>query len=190
MRFPRRACACAGAIAWTSAIAGCDPSEAPPVSDNGPAFLLLARSGTQPEAGGGIDMYIQSRGGNYVGVLTTGCTHALGPYSGVTQSCGQTAYYSSQPLYLTVYPEAHQQCTVEARLYSICDCTEAGIPYDYASGSSVYMWCDSTGVLVTTQVATFGAPSADASTDGAVPDGGDGGVHDAGSSTLDSSGDS
>ena len=172
MRLSRRAIACAGAASahlLCALAAGCDPSEAPPVSDNGPPFLVLGVASTQAATvDGGVSLYIQSRGGNYVGIRTHGCTHAFGLYSGVTASCGQTPYYSSAPLAVQADPE-EQSCVVEARLYSVCDCVDSGGPSNYESAESAFEWCDSVGTLVTTQFVALGPPGADASDD-AAPD--------------------
>jgi hypothetical protein len=177
MTFSRRAraFACAGAFACGSLAIACDPKEAPPADRAGPPFLVLGLASVQPASvDAGVELYVQSRGGNYLAIDTHGCTHSFGPYSGQTYSCGQTAYYSSVPLYLVADPEG-APCRVEARLYSICDCIDAAIPYDYADGGPVFMWCDQTGTLVATQVEDIGPPGAFGS-DGGAAEGGEGGA--------------
>jgi hypothetical protein len=165
--------ACVWALSSSVASAACDPKEPPPVGDNGPTFLVVGVAQAQPpETDAGTTLFVQSRGGNYIGIRTIGCTHAFGPYSGVTSSCGQSPYFSSQPLYLTADPE-DQPCNVDVRLYSICDCLEGGIPYDYTNGPSVFEWCDSVGTLVSSQAITLGV-APDASLDVAEAGVGDG----------------
>jgi hypothetical protein len=174
MTSSRRAFACAGALACGLFAAACDPKEAPPASENGPPFLVVGLASAQPATpDAGTAVYVQSRGGNYVGFVTHGCTLAFGPYEGVTESCGLTAYYGNAPLYLFADPE-DEPCKLEVRLYSICDCIDAAIPYDYSKGDSVFEWCDSTGTPVTTQVLALGPPAVDASdaaSDAGPPDG-------------------
>jgi hypothetical protein len=163
----------ASGAAATLAVA-CDPSGLPPASDNGPPFLIVGTSAwADAAADAGQSLYVQSRGGNYVGIVTHGCTHALGPYADTTESCGLTSYVSTTPLYFTADPEG-VPCNVEVRLYSICDCLDGGeggvVPYDYLSGSSVFQWCDSNGTPVASQVVFLGPPGTDASD---VPEAGD-----------------
>jgi hypothetical protein len=156
--------------------AGCDPSEPPPVTANGPAFLVVGVTPVAADAGPtGTTLFVQARGGDFVAVNSVGCTHSLGPYSGVTSSCDQVSYYGSQPTFVTADPEG-TPCTVDVFLYSICGCFDAGIQYDYTSGPSAFGWCDSVGTLVSEQQVTLGPPAPDASAD--APPTADGGAAD------------
>jgi hypothetical protein len=170
----RRRFACLLALACgAGAILACDPREPPPVAENGPAFLTVGLADHQQADGsdGGTTFFVQSRGGNYISVRTIGCTHAFGPYAGVTESCGQTPYYSAQPFYVTADPE-EEPCRLEVRLYSICDCFEGGLPFDYTNGPDFYTWCDSAGTPVSSEVVTIGPPGLEVSLDGgAIGDG-------------------
>jgi hypothetical protein len=141
-----------GVLALSGLAWGCDPQEPPPVWENGPPFLIVAPSTEAVDSG--IALYLQSRGGNWVAISTDGCTHSLGEFAGVTQSCGQVPYSSASPLLFTVDPE-DRGCVVHASLYSVCDC-DAGLPGDFSSGHSYYVWCDTTGTLVASQILSVG----------------------------------
>jgi hypothetical protein len=168
------------ALSIAAAVApGCDPREAPPVGENGPPFLIVGRSAQAAQAAdGGTALYVQARGGNWVAIHTTGCTHSVSTFSNVTRSCSQVPYYGASPLDFVV-DRGDEACIVTTSLYSICDCDAAGIPDDFTSGDSYYTWCDSAGTLVTTDVTALGAAGlpADGGGEGGATggDAGDGG---------------
>src|SRR4051812_37573488 len=85
-----RALACASvAVALTAA--GCDPKEDPAVAFVGPPFLILAKAEVQPSSPEeGTTMYVQARGGTYVGLTTYGGTHSYaGQSTDVAESCAE-----------------------------------------------------------------------------------------------------
>jgi hypothetical protein len=180
MSHPRRGCPFAGALAALAGLlclSACDPSEIAPVGSNGPPFLILGeepRPAESPEAG--TALYLQGRGGNYVGIVTHGCTHSFADYTDVTESCGLMPYYGGAALYFTADPE-DDACYVEAQLYYICDCPEAGVPVDVTSGVTAYQWCYAEGTPIATQSILIGPPGADAAS---IPDTGDDGGSDSG----------
>lgn len=149
--------------------AGCDPKEPPPVSNNGPPFIVLGRSDQQP-ADGGTGLYVQARGGNWVGIYTEGCTHSIPPYSGVTYSCQTIPYYSAEALHFTADPE-NTSCRVDVTVYSICDClADADLPY--LNSASVWSWCDQVGTKIATDFEWVGPPVGDASSEAEAGDAG------------------
>ncbi len=165
----RRACGVLAGLAAGCFACGCDPSESPPLGSNGPPLVVLGRLASSADAG--TTLYVQARGGNWVEITTEGCTHSMGTFSGATRSCGPMPYYGSAPLYFTADSE-ERPCIVEARLYSICDCDDAGAPSGYTA-DQLAMWCETTGTLTTTQFLTLGAWPADASDEGDVASEGD-----------------
>ncbi|MGD0679611.1 MAG: hypothetical protein ABSC94_29840 [Polyangiaceae bacterium] len=175
MRFARRGLT-AAASSWSVLSLsiplvvgiGCDPSESPPVGDNGPPFIVIGLAAQQPvDPTLGMNVYLQARGGNYVGIVTDGCTHDVAALTGATESCVQVPYDSAQPLSLTLQPGG-VPCVVQARLYWVCDCdASGGVP---PAGPSALDWCEFEGTLVASVEAPFGTAVLSGLDASALPD--------------------
>lgn len=113
-RLMRRVCC---SFAFAAVCAACS-SEDPPVWEDGPSFLIVGKAAKQG-APGNTRLYVQARGGDYVGIVTHGGVHALSALpTPASTSCA--ALHGSEPLYLDVHAD-DPNCVVEVRLYSICD---------------------------------------------------------------------
>lgn len=108
-------------------------------------------------------MYVEARGGNYVGILTHGCGHSLAGPVNEAASCGVLPD-ATNPMYFLVKPVAGQQCIVEARLYYVCD--DAGLMPLHLDGLGQFKWCDAVGSLMGSVEIPL-LEGVDASTDGA-----------------------
>jgi hypothetical protein len=108
-----------------ASLAGCDASEDPEVSLAGPPFLIVAPAAVQPTSPeDGTTIYVQARGGTFVGITTYQGKHRYSALAGdVIESCAELP--GSAPLYLLVKPD-DEECLVEARLYADCDPNEGG----------------------------------------------------------------
>jgi hypothetical protein len=123
-------------------ILACQPSETPPVWEDGPTFLIVGNAAAQPaSAAAGTNLYVQARGGDYVGIVVHGGTHKVAnmPESAAS-SCALLP--GSGPLYFAVTPEA-SDCVIEVRLYHLCDGASVGgdiVPLEI---------CDTEGTFIT-----------------------------------------
>jgi hypothetical protein len=151
------ACALAGVVG------ACAIHEDPIVTDNGPTFVVVGKSSAQPpKSSGSVSMYVEARGGNYVGILTHGCGHRLAGVTDEAASCGVLPD-ATNPMYFLVEPVPGQDCTVEARLYYVCD--DAGLLPLHLGGLGQFKWCDAVGSLMGSVEEHLLEPT-DASTDG------------------------
>lgn len=110
----RRVCSL---FAFAAVCAACG-DEVPPVWEDGPPFLIVGNAAKQGSPGTSR-IYVQARGGDYVGIVTHGGAHAMSALPAPAHtSCA--ALHGSEPLYIDV--QAYDpNCLVEVRLYSICD---------------------------------------------------------------------
>ena len=159
----KRAWIAAGAVVLFMPTASCDPSQDPPVWQDGPAFLTVARAARQPATPDlGVTVYVQGRGGNLVGITTRGGTHRYADLAKpVTTSCAGLP--GSRAFYLMVAPDA-EEATVEARLYNVC------APLDGLDSSDSFDPCEIAGIPVITTLVPIrrsNAPADAGDTDGA-----------------------
>jgi len=112
-------------VAIASIAAGCDASEDPDVTLAGPPFLIVAPAAIQPTSPEeGTTIYVQARGGSFVGITTYHGKHRYSALAGdAVESCAELP--GSAPLYMLVKPD-DEECLVEARLYADCDPSEGG----------------------------------------------------------------
>ena len=168
-----RALASVALLALAGATAGCDPSQDPPVWDDGPPFLIMAPAVTQPESPDqGTIVFVQARGGNHVAIQTLEGTHRYGTLNGyVHRSCAEIS--ASRPLYLMVRPDS-AETIIEARLYNMCDSIDnVCATVDSSDPEAAFMTCETQGALVTTDNMPIRrvdnqAPVATPAADGAV----------------------
>jgi len=146
-------------VACGLVVAGCN-AEDPPVWEDGPAFLIVGEAAHQGVVQSGEKrLYVQARGGDYVGIVTHGGMHALGalPTPAAT-SCA--ALKGSDPLYVVIDAQ-DPDCVVEVRLYNVCDGASVHgdvVPLDI---------CETEGTFVTsTNVHVHGPSLHDGGTDG------------------------
>src|SRR5258705_9626970 len=94
-----RAIMASASMASLTAIAACDPGEDPGVWNNGPTFLILGQARNQPPSPqDGTSVFIQARGGSFVGVATFGCAHRYAELlAEATNSCAELP--GAEPLY-------------------------------------------------------------------------------------------
>jgi hypothetical protein len=119
-------------------LVACDPSEDSAVALEGPPFLIVAPSADQPTSPEeGTTIYVQARGGTFVGITTYGGTHRYSALiSDATESCAELP--GSEPLYLLVKPD-DEECVVEARLYADCDPNEGGTALQMCNDHSSFV---------------------------------------------------
>jgi hypothetical protein len=119
-------------------IAGCDPKEDAEVDLAGPAFLIVAPAAEQPNSPEeGTTIYVQARGGTFVGIATYGGKHRYSALAGdAVESCAELP--GSEPLYLLVKPD-DEECIVEARLYADCDPNEGGSALEMCNNHSSFV---------------------------------------------------
>ena len=112
-------------IALISAFCGCDPAQDAPASSAGPAFLIVAPAAVQPSSPSeGTTMYIQARGGTYVGLTSYGGKlRFAGLPEETTETCVELS--GSEPLYVVIKPD-RVESTIEVRLYADCDVDQPG----------------------------------------------------------------
>jgi hypothetical protein len=112
-------------IALISAFCGCDPAQDAPVSSAGPAFLIVAPAAVQPSSPSeGTTMYIQARGGTFVGLTSYGGKlRFAGLPEETTETCVELS--GSEPLYVVIKPD-QVESTIEVRLYADCDVGQPG----------------------------------------------------------------
>ncbi|HKQ69468.1 MAG TPA: hypothetical protein VJT73_09020 [Polyangiaceae bacterium] len=104
---------------------GCDPKEDPAAEFEGPPFLIVAPAAEQAVSPNeGTTIYVQARGGSYVGITTHGGSHRYQALEGDSrESCAELP--GSAPLYVIVKPD-DVESLVEVRLYADCDEHEGG----------------------------------------------------------------
>jgi hypothetical protein len=119
-------------------VAGCDPKEDAEVGSPGPSFLIVAPAAEQPDSPEeGTNVYVQARGGTFVGITTYGGRHRYSALAGdAVESCAELP--GSEPLYLLVKPD-DEECIVEARLYADCDPSEGGSAAEMCNNHSSYI---------------------------------------------------
>jgi hypothetical protein len=160
----------AAAMALVLAIPGCDPVEDPPVAEDGPEFLTVGLAEEQPPAALGTVMFAQARGGDFLGIVSNGCSYSVGSLSDVQSSC--TYLPVADGLRFVIAPTA-ASCIIEARLYLMCNATcEGGAPTVTETAPLFSIgYCDVNATLVETVSVTV-APrtaSTDASSGVSVP---------------------
>jgi hypothetical protein len=133
------------------------------VIDNGPTFVVVGKSSEQPPlVSQGISAYVEARGGNYVGLLAHGCGLTVAGLKNQAASCGVLPD-ATDPMYFLVNAVPGKACTIEARLYYVCD--DAGLLPPGLSGLDQFQWCDTVGSLMGSVEVPLLQP-ADASVDG------------------------
>jgi hypothetical protein len=139
-------------------LTGCDPGEDAQVSVEGPPFLIVAPAAVQPTSPEeGTTIYIQARGGTFVGIRTYSGKHQYSQLVGfAVESCAELP--GSEPLYLLVKPDS-EECVVEVRLYADCDPNEGGSALQMCNNHSSFV--ESVVVPITSR--TFNRPAVDAS---------------------------
>lgn len=130
MSIPRRRWAFSWgvlALASVASAAGCEPASDPAVWSNGPPFLIVgkAAAASSPEAAPGTEVYVQGRGGNYVGILTRAGKHQYPMQESSEIASCVPLPAAGEPLYLYVEP-TDDVSTLEARLYYFCGSADGG----------------------------------------------------------------
>jgi hypothetical protein len=150
----------AWAAVGAAAVAGCDANEDPDVSVTGPSFLIVAPAAIQPTSPEeGTTIYVQARGGTFVGITTYGGKHRYLQLAGdAIESCAELP--GSEPLYLLVKPD-DVECIVEARLYADCD-PEGGTALQMCNDHSSFV--ESAVVPIAARLFNRAAFSVDAAT--------------------------
>ncbi|MGA2447093.1 MAG: hypothetical protein ABTD50_00280 [Polyangiaceae bacterium] len=164
--------AAAATVALGVATSGCDPAEDPPVAQAGPEFLIVAPAQEQPSPSLGTVMFAQARGGDFLGIVTHGCSYDVGSLLDVQSSC--TYLPVADALRFIIEPTT-ESCLVEARLYLMCsESCEGGAPMATQTEPLFSIgYCDDNATLVETVAVTVAPPTgpADAGSrpDAAVP---------------------
>jgi hypothetical protein len=125
-------------VVLAGVVAGCDPGEDPQVALLGPSFLIVAPAADQPTSPEeGTTIYVQARGGTFVGITTYEGRHRYSALVGdAVESCAELP--GSEPLYLLVKPD-DEECIVEARLYADCDPGEGGSALQMCNNHSSFV---------------------------------------------------
>jgi hypothetical protein len=127
-------------LALCAVFAGCDPTQDPPVWDDGPPFLIVAPAEQQPESPDlGTNMYVQARGGTHVTIQTHQGTHRYGTLTrDAVKSCADVS--GSRPFFFLARPDA-AEAVVEARLYNLCSSLDTCVPIDPIDPEAAFDVC-------------------------------------------------